>query len=825
MGGDQLASSHGMPVLVLALLVISVLLLLMASEDGCAEGPSQVNLYTPRDDYWFNTNNVTFKWSLSPMPSHFDFHLMLWYPNGTVGADVTGSNGTSYDHGFLPDMGGYNCSLTINYTAEGRNWTARTNRSTFGVDTVPPENPTHAVMGNGTSTSGVWQSNETDVVIFVYGAHDDLSGVDAYVAYWGPDPGGKPTIITTGNRFFLGTTPECIWYFRVQAVDRAWNRAETITLYVHMHDALPPLVPDVVEQLNGSTESDVWQNEVDSPRFRWEEPWDQTSGVKGYRVYFGPDPNGTSETFLTNRTWEPGAVTDGTHYMRISPVDVAGNAAPWSTRYLFRFDSTPPGVVTLSCEQGNLSSTGEATFTWTVPEDLSGIGRFRYRLNDGAGTWVTLPTTTFETMRDRHHVFGVAAEDTAGNLGEWSFVNLTVDTTPPSGSVAFDVEGFATNVTVPLVIVAHEDTSGVEAMRFSPDGIVWGEWMPFRSTHDLTLPAGDGNKSVQLLLRDVAGHVSVDRMVDWVLLDTTPPPGELSVNGGAANATSPTVTLNVTAEDANGISAMRIAEDEGAWGDEMGPFHELEHTLSPGDGWRTVRVMIIDGAGLFTVVSASLLLDTEPPTGTVLINGGDEYADSPTLEVRVLAEDATSGVVAVRLSEDGVTWGPWENHTGEAFEFNLSAGDGQRTVHVQLRDGASLVSVVAINDTVMLDTIGPSGSVVIEGGDPRAWFQVVQVTFKAEDTSGVTDMRFSWDGEEWSEWEPYRTSKELTMTGEYGTNSLYVEYRDASGRVSPPVTDSIEYVGVLSSPVGYLVLALVLVVFAALVVYMWRYRR
>jgi hypothetical protein len=713
-------------------------------------------------------------------------------------------------------MGGYNWTLSVNYTADGGDWTNGTGRVTFGIDTEPPENPTFAVMGNGTHTSGVWNTNESLVVIYVYGARDNLSGVAAYEAYWGPDPRGEVTSVGGSTRFFLGTTAECIWYFRVRAVDKAWNRAELITMYVHMHDALPPLAPDGVEQLNGTTESDVWQNDVDSPRFKWEEPWDQTSGVAGYQVYFGPDPNGTSTELITERRWEPGPVTDGTYYMRISPVDFAGNEAPWETMYVLRYDITPPGPVTIACTEGNLSATGEATFLWTVPQDLSGIRRYRYRLNTGAGTWVTEPIAAFDGMRDRHHVFGVAAQDLAGNLGEWSFVNLTVDVIPPRGTVSFDVTGFATNLTVPIVITVEEDTSGVEAMRFSPDGIEWGSWIPFMATTTFTLPDGDGNKSVQLHLRDGAGHVSVERMVDWVLLDTTRPRGELVVNDGAIHTTSTTVTLNVTARDANGILAMIVGEDELTWGDVLDPFSELPYTLAPGDGDRMVLVMIVDGAGLSTILRAVIVVDTEPPTGTVLINVGDEYVDTSTVDLRLVARDATSGVEAMRLSPDGVTWGPWENIT-EQMSYNLSSGEGERTVHVQLRDAAYLVSEGAIVDSVRVDTIGPTGSVVIEGGDEVTRFYTVDLTLRAEDANGVQDMRFSWDGETWTGWEAFKTSKTLSMPGDDGVKTIFVEYRDSSGRVSEvPVTDSIEYERIGNLTIALLALVMVGAVLAAL---------
>ncbi|UCC93551.1 MAG: hypothetical protein JSW25_02490, partial [Thermoplasmata archaeon] len=150
-------------------------------------------------------------------------------------------------------------------------------------------------------------------------------------------------------------------------------------------------------------------------------------------------------------------------------------------------------------------------------------------------------------------------------------------------------------------------------------------------------------------------------------------------------------------------------------------------------------------------------------------------------------------------------------------------GDGERAVHVQLLDGASWVSEVVIADTVRVDTMGPAGSVLIEGGDATTRFYTVDLTLQATDASGVVDMRLSWDGEVWTDWEPYRASKTMSMPGEDGMKTVYVEFRDASGRVSEvPATDSIEYERIGNLTIALMTVVLIVAVLASLA---WMRRR
>lgn len=781
--------AHPRAILLIAL-AVTLLLFFMSPDEASADGPSKLDIFSPGKDYWMPSNNVTFKWRMFPEAPLVDYHLVCTYPNGTLLATSSGTNENNFTVYDLPEVWGYNYTIAVNYTSGGETWPARSEVRTFGVDTVIPRPPTHAILGNGTNPSGVWQSNETYVVFEIFGGEDDLSGIETYEAYFGRDPYGfSPVGGVVDNRTFRGTWSDSVAYLRVRSIDRAWNRGEIVTLYVFMHDATRPLNPESATQLNDKTESDVWQNDVNEPVFRWQEPYDMTSGVEGYRVYWGEDPDGTSDDYVITLPWNAGEVIDGTYYLRVSTRDAAGNDAGWITLYVFRYDGTPPGEMTVEVEVGSrdwIYFGVEAHYNWSVPWDLSGIKTYEWRVDDGEATkTASNGYVAFPPPPDGYHVLYVRAWDLAGNLGEWYQMNFIMDTTPPTGTVLINGgDEYTTDTTVRLAIHATDDLSEVTAMRISNYGIAWTEWIAYNGTFEFNLTPGDGDRYVFIEFRNQWEAYHSELVSDTIILDTTAPAGRVSINGRDEFTSSRDITLGTYVTDANGVVSMRISVDDGPWTPWTNFANLREHTLTPGDGRKLVRVQVNDSAGLVGEFGKFIVLDTTPPTGTIVVNDGQTYANNAQLHLTLSAEDTTSHVEFMRFSEDGVTWGDWEPYSETRSLFQLSPGDGERSVYVKLRDTARMVSTMIIVDAIILDTAGPTGTIEIEEGRDRTRSWEVRLDLTAEDIIGVKYMRFSSDGENWTEWETFSERATFTLPENYGRRVIQVQFRDNAGTVS-----------------------------------------
>lgn len=96
-------------------------------------------------------------------------------------------------------------------------------------------------------------------------------------------------------------------------------------------EAYGPIGYDVTapQAVAGDTQQEVPANT--SVPIQWAAANDALSGIAGYRVYLGDDPNGSSEWYTESASVEAPPLNPGLYILRVQPVDKAGNAGEWTT--------------------------------------------------------------------------------------------------------------------------------------------------------------------------------------------------------------------------------------------------------------------------------------------------------------------------------------------------------------------------------------------------------------------------------------------------------------------------------------------------------------
>ena len=114
-----------------------------------------------------------------------------------------------------------------------------------------------------------------------------------------------------------------------------------------------------------------------------------------------------------------------------------------------------------------------------------------------------------------------------------SYILVTPDIVPPSGSVTINSgSAYVATTTVGLDIIAS-DPSGLNGMRLSNDGASYSAWVTYTPTYSWTLTSGDGQKTVYAQVRDVPGNIAM--FTDTITLDTAPPQTSAVLSGTAGN--------------------------------------------------------------------------------------------------------------------------------------------------------------------------------------------------------------------------------------------------------------------------------------------------
>jgi len=147
-------------------------------------------------------------------------------------------------------------------------------------------------------------------------------------------------------------------------------------------------------------------------------------------------------------------------------------------------------------------------------------------------------------------------------------------------------------------------------------------------------------------------------------------------------------TINLTATDSSGIS-------ETYYRINGGPIQNIsidgQPRITMENSNNTLEYWSVDNAGNQETpkMLTDIKLDKTVPTGSITINDGAASTTSTQVQLTLSAEDATSGVAQMRFFDR--IYGDWEEYATSKF-WTFQTGDAYKTVYVQFRDNAGLVS-------------------------------------------------------------------------------------------------------------------------------------
>ncbi len=442
--------------------------------------------------------------------------------------------------------------------------------------------------------------------------------------------------------------------------------------------------------------------------------------------------------------------------------------------------------------------------------------------------------------------FSVLAKDAAGNASSAVNVSTTLDQTLPAGSVSLQAgAAYTSSTAVTAALTASDALSGIDQVRFQVNG-VWGAWENFSASKSLTLPSGDGSKTVLYEVRDKA--LNVRQVSGAIVLDTTLPTLSLTVNSGNAYTKTVSVPVSLTASDAgSGMFQMRYQLAGGSWSAWETYAAAKQVTLPAGDGSKEIRFEVKDKAGNVKSAAGSVTLDTAAPViviqspaigaETFVISENQltvQYSvdgqvktkqfnalstgDNPlSLQETDLAGNVTTRNFTIRVVPSVSVAVPtaaalpaftnqsvllltgtkqagtslWINgvervaanaSTNWSYSQPLS-GDGVKNFSILAKDASGNASS-PLNVTTTLDQTLPAGAMSLNAGADYSASTAVTAALTASDAlSGLDKVRYQVNGV-WGNWENFAASKALTLSAGDGTKTAVFEVRDKAGNVS-----------------------------------------
>ncbi|VVB98808.1 Uncharacterised protein [uncultured archaeon] len=198
----------------------------------------------------------------------------------------------------------------------------------------------------------------------------------------------------------------------------------------------------------------------------------------------------------------------------------------------------------------------------------------------------------------------------------------------------------------------------------------------------------------------------------FVLLFGCAGSGPAAPSGVTAKGVPQGVQVSWSASAANNVIGYNIYRSNaaGQLGGKLNtaPVNDLSFTDSDvQDGhtyYYTVKAVDSNNAEGAGSAQVQFIAQLKPPSGlSISINNGSQFTTSTSVSLALSA----TGASQCQFSNDASAWGPWQNYAQSAQWTLATGGDGQRTVYMECRNSAGVVSQTA-SSSIVLKTTGPT---------------------------------------------------------------------------------------------------------------------
>jgi uncharacterized repeat protein (TIGR02543 family) len=694
------------------------------------------------------------------------------------------------------------------------------------IDQTPSSLPVNLQESHGLVSDG-WQKDQNIPAFTWDAASDATSGIRGYQFYFGYDPDGigYRNILASEPRQwtpFPAGLPTGTSYLRARTQDNAGNWSEWASLFTFRYDNTPPENPLEVTHAEGITTA--WQNATSTADFSWSTAHDEGSGIKGYHVYWGGDPDAVGAEFITadayqNLTSLCAANSVCTGYLRLRSEDNVGNLAEdWNTVFILRYDNIAP-LVDFSFN-GGAADTTQSQVRLDITSSDEGSGVYAARFSADGQNWTEWEEPVDERLwniqpisRQSWPVYA-QVKDGVGLLSEIARHDVYLDVNPAQPS-SLNYRLFDHSLSGGSGAYGSANYSGRGTLSQVADS-------PSAASAHYTLWNGyeAGSQSIPLI---VPGHeeYTLDKC------DTQP-------QGQCGSFTSGVVSAPL--ESANYRMILTVGE---IGLPVMTTINSASYQHQPGFLAGVLPEQLEPPADPQPVVQIEMPApDPEPlPTcdaPSVSINAGALYTDNPSATLSLCAPYAVETMISDQEDFAGAVWEPF----GFTRSWVIPASGSTvkpHFVYAQFKDADGKIYATYFDD-ILYDPNQPGGSlllsddIVAPAQASAAQMNVMGASASAltlptsstssptleiaadgsvtlyidgyDDNSGVTQMQLSADANFTAAvWQPFSPKVSYIPEGENGPKTVHARFQDDAGNISG--TTTIDFIYDTQPPLGY----------------------
>jgi hypothetical protein len=534
-------------------------------------------------------------------------------------------------------------------------------------------------------------------------------------------------------------------------------------LYI-LQESIPPSQPDSL-RVNFNNPN-LWQND---PVFQivWNNPNDMT-GIASAKYKIGDPPSGNGDYHGILGYLPPQNVNvfeEGEQTLYVWLVDSAGNEDYNNyASTVVRYDSSISSPYNFQESHGILSdvwqdSIDNPTFTWTAPQDTSGIEVYYLYFGTNASGDTAIDSTSntsfsFSALEGVSY-FRITPKDSAGNIGDWTtgFIFKYDNTHPSNPDSIIELGGVSNNTWQNNVSVpnfnwygASDNLSGVNKYW-----IYWGTNANGNPTIERTLPSYNAPISInniyylRIKTEDNAGNQSFPSTIYIFKHDGTypiNPDSVFDITGNSQNniwqntSNNPDFTWNTGIDSLSGISGYFYYWGVNPLGTSTSFTNITGYNPAIVDtGINYLRIQTQDSVNNLAPWETSYIFkyDNIKPDSAIAYSPDTSAFLNFTVSWSGASDKGGSGLTGRYnvMAKDGTgSWSPWlTNYSGtnadtigqqyHTYYFEAAAIDSAG--NIEILTGTPECSTVV--DTFAQDTLAPASPINLtaNGSSPSPW--------------------------------------------------------------------------------------------------------
>ncbi|MFT5915551.1 MAG: hypothetical protein ACI81T_002052 [Bacteroidia bacterium] len=496
--------------------------------------------------------------------------------------------------------------------------------------------------------------------------------------------------------------------------------------------------------------------------------------------------------YSTSKEWELKG-EDGIRKLFIEYQDSAQNV----TNAVFSqiiLDREAPKPVSIAINDGE-KRTRDAHVTISVKAEgatqmqTSLVPKFK------SSNWITYSDApfiiAFDNIRGDRKIY-THFRDEARNISESISASIIYESVPVNCDIVIDENASYTIHPKGEVTLTLRAQNASEMLISNHKEFRRANWQPYQNKIKWTLDAGDGTRTIYVKYRSATGTVS-NPVSDDIIVDRKGPYDmSVVINKGEKSTFSNLLSVEVKAQDAKYMEISNTPDFKGSiW--ESYNFYPSTIIVRDGGGWRKIYARFRDETGNVSKLTIdSILVEIAPMDLDMEINKKADFSTAKDRMVDLSIHAQYASEIMIGNQED-FAGGVWEAYKAQK-KWLLADEDGVRRVYIKFRSHTGTLSEV-VSSFIIQDRVPPINNKIYLSTTRAGQAINPSLIFISVVSDGAAMMQTSnspeFSSKHWT-WDKY---SDLTYVHNIGMRkgevTVWVRFRDESGNISVPVTETI----------------------------------